>query len=370
MTRSAFAQWAFLWGLWTCFEALFIGMCWQNRTRVLGEVVYRIPGVKRFRHAEHKARVRELFEKLGSEGDEAGIGRVVDRWHQMVVGRRVSACLQAVPLLVVVLPAWWMAPVHRDTVTPAWMVAAIGGLCIVSILLVAADQRAVMASDPAGEVAEDAFIFLELLLVTDRSTHGSAQENHRAAFSRLCRSLRAQTRHMSRGMPREGRKKLSGTTDRLIAALSDADHRYLFTEGGDREAAVQDLSRLVSDVMRRSCESRATRTSLVIVDDSLTAGTPAPDPTETVTEPLVRRLLAGVGRLVVAAGLFAGAYVLLNGGVASGLLATAGLVVLASAYRPLWDALPLVGRLFSAGTQQAPAEVPAPTVPTPTADTR
>lgn len=366
MTRTAFAEWVFLWGWWTFFEAALIALWWQSRSRVLGNVVYRIPGVKQFRLAERERRVGVLFEKLGSERGGSEMEALVDRWHRTVAGRRVSACLQAVPLLVAVLPAWWTAPVHRDTVTPAWMVAAVGGLCIVSLLLVVADQRAVMASDPAGEVTEDAFVFLELLLVTDRPTHGSAQENHRAAFSRLCRSLRAQTRHMSRGMPRRGCEELSDTTERLIAALSDADHRYLFTERADREAAVHDLSRLVSDVMRRSCASRATRNSLVIVDRCLIADTPAPDPTETATEPLVRRLLAGVGRLVVAVGLFAGAYVLLNGAVASGLLATAGLVVLASAYRPLWDALPWIGRLFSASAQQDPGEA----VPTSTAGTR
>ncbi|MFC9846248.1 hypothetical protein ACFWFF_04480 [Streptomyces sp. NPDC060223] len=344
MTRIAFDNCAFLWGWWTAYEAVWIVALWQSRSRVLGKVVCRLPGVRRIWRTACEKRVETLLDALEGKGVPAD-GRpdrshLVDRWHRIVAGRCVSVLLQAVPLLVAVLPFGWLRSFAPTVSTPLWMGAAVAGMGLVSLALMAADLRAVAVSDAAGTVTEDAVGFLELLLLPDgRRPQDSALDVHARAHARLCQALRAQARHTTRRMPSATRARVRGTTERLIAALADADQRYLLGEGPDRDTAVRDLSRLVASALSHSCVPRSERTSLVIVDAALLTRAPETDAGAGVAEPLRSRLLAGAGRLAVAVGLLGGAFVFRGEGLASELLVLTGVMSAATVFRPLMDAL-------------------------------
>lgn len=344
MTRTEFGTLSFLWGWWTFFEAVWIAVLWRSRTRVLGAGVYRIPGLRRVWRGACQQRVETLLAELERRGVPAeGVPdkhELIDRWHHIVVGRCVSVPLQAMPLLIVVFPFWWATSLARTAVTPFWMFAALTGFGAVSITLMAADERATTVSDAAGVVTVEAIRFLELLLIpAGRRAQDSALDVHGKLFSRLCNALRAQARHGAITMPPASRARVRGTTERLITALADGDHRYLFGEGTDRDAAVLDVSRLVSGALRQSCRPRAQHDSLVVIDAEILVDAPEPDAAGGAVEPLRSRLLAGAGRLAVAVGLLASAFLFPGGGAAADLLGVAGVATVALVCPPVRDAL-------------------------------
>ncbi|MEW2165042.1 hypothetical protein AB0912_18925 [Streptomyces sp. NPDC007084] len=354
MTRTEFGNLAFLWGAWTFFEAVWIAVLWQSRSRVLGQAVYRVPGLRRVRRRAGGKRVEVILAELAGRGvaqeHRPDKDELLDRWHRIVAGRCVSGLLAAVPVLSVVLPFWWETSLARTMVTPFWMFAAGVGFGAVSLALVAADERAAAVSDAAGVVAAESIRFLELLLVpAGRRAQDSALDVHGKLFGRLRNALRAQARHGSRTMPPAARARVRATTERLIAALDDANQRYLFGEGAERDTAVRDLSRLVADVLRHSCRPRAERDSLVIVDPRLLADAPESDEAEAAPEPLRSRLLAGAGTIAVAVGLLGGAVVFPGGGAVSELLAAAGLAGVALVCPPLREALHRARELVPGG---------------------
>lgn len=356
MTRTAFENYSALWGGLTFFETIWIAALWQTRSRALGNAVYWIPGARRIRRGACERRVDALLAKLESKGVPAD-GRpdkeeLVDRWHRIVAGRCVSVLLQVVPILVVVLPFWWATSLARTTaVTPFWMFAAVAGFGAVSITLLAADERAAAVSDAAGTVTVESIRFLEMLLIpAGRRSQNSALDVHGKVFGRLRNALRAHARHGTRTMPPDIRERVRETTERLIAVLTDANQRYLLGEGPDPETAERDLSRLVADVLRHSCRPRAQRDSLVIVDAALLANASHPDGAGTVAEPLRSRLLAGAGRLAVAVGLFAGAFLFRGEGEASGLLVALGVATAALVLPQLREAMLRFGGLVFGGS--------------------
>ncbi|MFE7836909.1 hypothetical protein ACFU53_12890 [Streptomyces sp. NPDC057474] len=381
MTRTEFENLAFFWGLWTFFEAMSIAVLWQSRSRVLGNGVYRIRGVRRVGRGACERRVEALLAELERRGvpedDRPDKGQLVERWHRTVVGRCVSVLLQAVPFLAVVLPFWWATSFARTMVTPFWMFAAITAFGVVSITLMAADERATAVSDPAGGVTVKAIHFLEALLIpAGRRAQDSALDIHGNLFGRLCNALRAQARHGTRTMPPATRARVRETTERLVGSLAHGKHPDKFGEGPDREAAVRDLSRLVAGALRRSCRPRAQRDSLVIVDSRLLADAREPDEAGAANEPLRSRLLAGAGRLAVAVGLLVGAFLFPGGGVASGLLMFAGLAIVAKGSPLLREGLNRAGELFLGGSspdtrapepgdEEPSRPLPAPPAPCP-----
>ncbi|MEU3931564.1 hypothetical protein AB0E85_05870 [Streptomyces sp. NPDC029044] len=351
MTRTEFGYVSFFWGWWTFFEAVWIAVLWQSRSRVLGAGVYRLPGARRIGRGAWERRSAALLAELERQGVPAGarpeMGELVDRRGRIVVGRFVSVFLQVVPLLAAVLPFVWTASPSRTTVTPLWMCAAMAAFGGVSMALMAADMRAATVSDPAGTVTEEAVRFLELLLIPDgRRVQDSALDVHTRVFGHLCQALRAQARHTARRMSPAARERLRQTTERLIATLADADQRYLFGEGTDRDTAVGDLSLLVADALRHSCCPRGQRDSLVIIDATFLADAPEPDAAATAAEPLRSRLLAGAGKVAVAVGLLTGAVLFPGGGAVSVLLALAGLSVIT----PFREALYRVKEFFAGGS--------------------
>lgn len=375
MTRTHFANVAFFWGWWTFFEAVWIAVLWRTRTRVLGGGVYRMPGLRRIRRTACERRVETLLAALEGRGvpaqDGPDKGEFVDRWHRIVAGRCVSVLFQVVPVLLAMLPFWWLASLHRTTVTPFWMCAAIAGFGAVSVTLMAADVRAVAVSDAAGVVTVEAIGFLELLLMQSRRrSQDSALDVHGRQFGRFCNAVRGQARHGTRTMPPATRERVRANTEQLIAALTDANQRYLFGEGADRDSALRDLSRLVASTLRHSCRARSRRDSLVVVDARLLADVPESGAADAVTEPLGSRLLAGAGRLAVAVGLLAGAFLFPGGGVVPDLLAAAGVAGLAVICPPLRDFLHrgmqyLVGGSTTAVEGEAGEEEPNCPAPSP-----
>ncbi|NIY68827.1 hypothetical protein [Streptomyces malaysiensis] len=374
MTDTEFDNIAFLWGWWTFFEAVWIAVLWRSRTRVPGGGVYRLPGVRRIRRGACEKRVETLLDKLEQAGVPAeegpDKGELVDRWHRIVAGRCVSVVLQAVPLLVVVLPFWWSISLHRTTVTPFWIFAAVAGFGTVSLTLMAADVRATAVSDAAGVVTAEAIGFLELLLIpARRRAQDSALDVHGRQFGRLCIALRAQARYGTRTMPPATRDRVRATSERLIVALDDANERYLLGEGADREVALRDLARLVAGALRQSCPPRAERDSLLIIDPRLLAGGSEADEAGAATEPLRTRLLAAVGRLAVAAGLIAGAFLVPGGEAVSALLVAAGVSSVAAIWPHLREALhrggQLVGGSSTAREPESAAEEPSRPAPSP-----
>lgn len=376
MTLTEFGNLSFFWGWWTFFEAAWIAMLWWTRTRVLGAVVLRMPGVGRLRRGACEARVEALLAELERKDVPAEAwpdGReLVDRWHRIVAGRCVSVLLQAIPMMVVVPAFWWTtSPLGQTTVTPLWMFAALAGFGSVSITLMAGDDRAAAVSDAAGAVTVASVRFLEMLLIPDsRRMQDSALEVHGKNFGRLCNSLRSQARHTSRTMPLASRQRVRATTERLISALAECNDRYLFCEGSDRDIAVRALSWLVADALRHSCRPRAQRDSLVIVDEALLVGVPEPDAVSMAAEPLRSRLLAGAGKTAVAVGLLTGAVLFPGGGAVADLLAAAGLASVALVCPPLREALYRARELLvggpSAGSgapevaDEAPSPAPSP----------
>jgi hypothetical protein len=197
----------------------------------------------------------------------------------------------------------------------------------------------------------EAIRFLETLLLPDgRRAQDSALDLHGTTFGRLCGSLRAQARYGARRMPPAVGARAREVTERLLAALADANQRYLFGEGAERETAVRDLSRLAAGALRHSCRPRARRDSLVIIDAVLLADTPEPDMGAAEGEPLRSRLLAGAGRLAVAAGLLAGAFLFPGGGAAADLLGVAGVATIALVCPPVRDALQRAREFFVGGS--------------------
>ncbi|MGX1027318.1 hypothetical protein [Streptomyces ambofaciens] len=206
MTRTEFGFLASLWGWWTFFEAVWIAVLWRSRTRILGAGAYRTPGVRRIRRRACERRVEALLSALERTGvtveGTPNKDDLVGRWHRIVVGRCVSVTFQTVPLLVVVLPFWWATSIAPNAVTPVWMFAALAGFGAVSIMLMAADERATAVSDAAGVVTVESIRFLEMLLMPDgRRAQDSALEVHGRLSARLCSALRAQARHGTFTMP-------------------------------------------------------------------------------------------------------------------------------------------------------------------------
>ncbi|MGX1404190.1 hypothetical protein [Streptomyces sp. SAI-097] len=351
MTRTEFGFLASLWGWWTFFEAVWIAVLWRSRTRILGAGAYRTPGVRRIRRRACERRVEALLSALERTGvtveGTPNKDDLVGRWHRIVVGRCVSVTFQTVPLLVVVLPFWWATSIAPNAVTPVWMFAALAGFGAVSIMLMAADERATAVSDAAGVVTVESIRFLEMLLMPDgRRAQDSALEVHGRLSARLCSALRAQARHGTFTMPTAIRLRTRKSTERLIAALEDGNHRYLFGEGLDRDAAVRDLSRLVSGVLSQSCRPRAQRDSLVVIDSVLLVDAPESSEADGAVEPLRSRLLAAAGRLAVAVGLLAGAFLFPGGGAAADLLGIAGVATVALACPPVREALQRAKEFF------------------------
>ncbi|MFJ3877329.1 hypothetical protein ACIPW5_07735 [Streptomyces sp. NPDC090077] len=375
MTLTEFVNLSFFWGWWTFFEAVWIAMLWWTRTRVLGAVVSRMPGVGRLRRGVCEARVDALLAELERKDVPAGAWpdrrELVDRWHRVVAGRCVSVLLQAVPMMVVVVAFWWRtSPLGQTTVTPFWMFAVMAGFGALSITLMAGDDRAAAVSDAAGVVTVASVRFLEMLLIPDsRRTQDSALEVHGKNFGRLCTSLRTQARHTSRTMPPASRQRVRATTERLISALVERNERYLFCEGSDREIAVHGLSWLVTDALRHSCRPRAHRDSLVIVDEALLVGVPEPDAAGLATEPLRSRLLAGAGKIAVTVGLLTGAVLFPGGGAVADLLGAAGLASVALVCPPLREALYRARELIvggpsvGSGAPEVADEAPSPPPP-------
>ncbi|MDI3418710.1 hypothetical protein [Streptomyces luteolus] len=344
MTRTVFVNLAYVWGQLTLFEGLWIVLLWQTRSRVLGKAVYWIPGARRIRRGACERRVGVLLDELKSRGvpeeETPDKDQLVDRWHRIVLGRCVSQPLLAAPFLLVMLSFSWSMVLAGSDVMPLWMVAGIGGFGAVSIALLAADERAVAVSDPAGVVTVEAIHCLETLLVpARRRSQDSALHAHGRLFGRLRNALRVQARHGPRTMSAGARQRAHGTTERLIAVLGDADRRYLFSEGAERDTAERDLSRLIASILAHSCPPRAQRTSLLMVDLALLPDTAESDAADSAPEPFRNWLLAGAGKLAVAVSLLAGAALFPGGGPPSALLAAAGLAGVALVYAPLRDAL-------------------------------
>lgn len=380
MTSTEFESLLYFWGSLIFFGAVWIAMLWQSRSRVLGDGVYRIPGARRIRRGAYERRLETLLEELKRRGVPAESrpdkDDLVDRRHRMAVGRCVSLLLQVVPVLNVVLPFLWVTSFAPTSTPPFWMFAALVGFGAVSLALMAADERAATVSDAAGIVTVEATCFLETLLVPKRRrSQDSALDAHGRAFGHLCQALRAQARHTTRRMPAATRERVGENTERLIAALAEANQRYLFGEGADRDTAVRDLSRLVADALRRSCRPRAQRDSLVVVDAALLAHAPQPDAAGTAAEPLRSRLLVGTGRLAVAVGLFGGAFLFRGEGGASVLLVGVGVATVALVLPPLREALLRFGGLVlgafggssGGGIPETPPLEPSPPEPAPAA---
>ncbi|MDP9681449.1 hypothetical protein [Streptomyces griseoviridis] len=358
MTRTVFEDLTFFWGYWTLFETAVIALLWQNRSRVLGDRLYRIPVVRRIGRGACERRVEALSAELERRGVPAGArpgkDALVERWHRIVVGRCVSVLLQAVPLLIVVLPFWWATSLARTSATPFWMFAAVTGFGVVSIALMAADERAAAVSDAAGALTVEAVRFLETLLITDdRRPQDSALDIHGRAFGRLCQALRAQARHTTRRMPPAARTRARETTERLIGALAEADQRYLFGEGPDRDTAVRALSRLAAGALRHSCLPRAQRDSLVIIDATLLTNAPEPDVAHTAPESFGSRLRARAGKAALVVAFLAGAFLFPEGGALSVLLALAGLAVIS----PFREALYRVKDFVAGGSAAGATEL-------------
>lgn len=136
------------------------------------------------------------------------------------------------------------------------------------------------------------------------------------------------------------------TTERLIAAFEDGNHRYVFGEGSDRDAAVLDLSRLASGALRESCRPRAQHDSLVVIGSVLLVDAPEPHDAGGAVEPLRSRLLVGAGRPAVAVGLLAGAFLFPGGGTVADLLGMAGVATVALVCPPVREALQRAKELF------------------------
>ncbi|MGW7127845.1 hypothetical protein ACWGIA_05715 [Streptomyces bobili] len=374
MTRTAFGDVTFFWGYWTFLEAVWIAVFWGSRSRVLGAGLYWIPGARYIRRGACGQRVETLLTALERSDvpveERPDREQLVDRWHRITAGRCVSVLLQMVPVLIVVAPYMWMS-VAGTTVTPLWMVAAVAGYGTLSLVLMAADERAAAVSDAAGKTTVEAIRFLETLVVPDgRHAQQSALDKHGRMFGRFIRSLRAQAHHETRRMSPAARERAQQSTERLIAALTDNDHRYLFGEGADRDTAARQLSRLASSALSRSCRPRAQLDALVFCDPHLLENVPAVDPAATVGEPLRNRVFGVAGRLVVAAGLFAGA-AFFPDGVASGLMVFAGLASIALVYPPLREVLALAREplLGSPPVSDEPRETTYPQRPVPSTTT-
>ncbi|MFE3180112.1 hypothetical protein ACFXKR_04305 [Streptomyces violascens] len=354
MTQTEFENLFSVWGSLTVFEVVWIAVLWRSRSRVLGKGVYWIPGARRIRRGAYERRLETLLEELKRRDVPAESlpdkDDLVDRRHRVATGRCVSLLLQVVPVLNVVLPFWWATSIARTSTTPFWVFAAVAGFGVVSIALMTADERAVTVSDAAGVVTVDAVRFLETLLIPKRRrTQDSALDAHGRAFGRLCQALRAQARHTTRRMPAAVRARVGENTERLIAALADANQRYLFGEGTDRDTAERALSLLVAGALRHSCRPRGQRDSLVVIDAALLADAPEPDAAATAAEPFRSRLLAGAGKAAVAVGLLAGAVLFPGGGAVSGLLAAAGLASVALVCPPLREAMHRARELLPGG---------------------
>ncbi|MFJ4279496.1 hypothetical protein [Streptomyces massasporeus] len=343
MTWTAFKELSFYWTSWTLFEALWIGLLWTSRSRVPGRAVYWIRPARRVRRRACEGRVETLLEKLEQrrvpEQDRPDKEQLVDRWHRMVAGRCASVPFQVVPVLIAVGPVLPLRPgPGGSSVASLWMFAGIAVYGTVSIALMAADERAAAVSDPAGLVTARAALFLEGLLEEPeaRRSQESALDAHGKSFRRLCRALRIQARYLPRELPSAVRERVRQDTERLVAALTQANERYLFSEGPARETAVGELARLVSGALRHSCRPRDSRDSPVVIGAHLLADAAAPDGTAGVTEePLWNRLRSWTGWLVAAAALFTGAVVLPGGGAATDVLVLAGLFSVAAVFPPL-----------------------------------
>lgn len=343
MTWTAFKELSFYWTSWTLFEALWIGLLWASHSRVPGRAVYWIRLARRVRRRACERRVDTLLGRLEQRGvppqDRPDKEQLVDRWHRIVAGRCASVPFQVVPVLIAVGPMLPLRPgPDGGSVASLWMFAAIAVYGTVSIALMAADERAVAVSDPAGPVTTGAALFLEVLLEEPeaRRSQESALDAHGKAFRRLCRALRTQARYLPRELPSAVRERVRQDTERLIAALTQENERHLFSEGPDREAAVGELARLVSSVLRHSCRPRNSRDSPVVVGAHLLADAPSSDGTAGMTEePLWNRLGRWTGWLVAAAALFTGAVFLPGDGAATDVLVLAGLFSVAAVFPPL-----------------------------------
>ncbi|MFF5531958.1 hypothetical protein ACFY71_05700 [Streptomyces cinerochromogenes] len=375
MTWTAFKELSFYWTTWTLFEALWIGMLWSTRSRVLGRAVYWFRPARRIRRGACERRVDTLLGKLEQRGvpeqDRPDKGQLVDRWHRIVAGRCASVPFQVVPLLSALAPAWPLRPMHDgDTAVSLKVFAALAVFGAVSIALMAADDRATQVSDPAGEVTTRAALFLELLSQEEieRRSQDSALDSHGKAFRRLCHALRTQARYLAREAPAAARERVRQDTERLIAALTQQNERYLLSEGADRETAVCELARLVSNALRHSCRPRNSRYSLVVVGAYLLTDASSPDGTAgTTEEPLPSRLLRWAGWLAAAAALFAGAAVLPGGGAATEVLVLAGVFSVAAVFPPLRAVLGRAAGALpgAAPTDTGPVPDQAPQHPTP-----
>ncbi|MEV5164381.1 hypothetical protein AB0K66_07140 [Streptomyces werraensis] len=286
MTWTAFNELSFYWTSWTLFEALWIGLLWTSRSRVPGRAVYWIRPARRVRRRACERRVDTLLHKLEQQGvpaqDRPDKEQLVDRWHRMVAGRCASVPLQLVPVLIAVAPILPLRPgPGGSSVTSLWMFAGIAMYGTVSIALMAADERAAAVSDPAGLVTARAALFLEGLLEEPeaRRSQESALDAHGKSFRRLCRALRIQARYLPRELPSAVGERVRQDTERMIAALTQANEGYLFSEGPDREAAVGELARLVSGALRHSCRPRDSRDSPVVIGAHLLADVVVPDGT-------------------------------------------------------------------------------------------
>ncbi|MFV2116925.1 hypothetical protein ACE14D_00055 [Streptomyces sp. Act-28] len=343
MTWTAFEELSFHWAAWTLFEALWIGMLWSARSRVPGRAVYWLRPARRIRRRACERRVGALLEELERRGvpeqDRPNKDQLVDRWHRIVAGRCAAAPFQVVPLLIAVAPFLPLRPApDGDTAGSLRMFAALAVYGAVSIALMAADERATAVSDPAGLVTTRAALFLEALSAGpgERRSQDSALDSHGKAFRRLCRALRTQARHLTREAPAAARERVRQDTERLIAALTRSNERYLLSEGADRETAVCELARLVSGALRYSCLPRNSRDSLLVIGPHLLPDVPAMDAVaDTAEEPLRNRLVRWTGWLVAAGVLFTGAVLLPVGGVAVDVLVLAGAFSVAAVFPPL-----------------------------------
>ncbi|GAA2733173.1 hypothetical protein [Streptomyces nogalater] len=375
MTWTAFKELSFYWTTWTLFEALWIGMLWSTRSRVPGRAVYWFRPARRIRRRACERRAGRLLEQLERQGvpeqDRPDKDQLVDRWHRIVAGRCAAVPFQVGPLLLAVAPFWPLRPTPEgDTAGSLKMFVALAVYSVVSIALMAADERATAVSDPAGLVTSRAALFLEVLLERpgERRSQDSALDSHGKAFGRLCSALRTQARHLTREASATVREKVRQDTERLIAALTQSNERCLLSEGTDRETAVSELARLVSSALRHSCRPRNSRDTLLVVGPHVLPDAPAPETTaDTTKEPLPNRLLRWTGWLVAAAALFTGAVVLPGGGAAADVLLLAGTFSVAAVFPPLRAVL---GRAVAgmsgsvpAGTEAVPDQAPRPPTP-------
>ncbi|MFF1465246.1 hypothetical protein [Streptomyces sp. NPDC058330] len=218
------------------------------------------------------------------------------------------------------------------------MFAALAAYAMVSIALMIADERATAVSDPAGRATTKAALFLEALLEEqgERRSQDSALDSHGRAFGQLCSALRTQARYLPREALPSARDRLLRDSERLVVALKQGNERYLFAEGAERETAVCELARLVSNALRHSCPPRNSRNSLLVFGPHLLSDVPSQDGTSDPTEePLQNRLRRWTGWLAAAAALFTAAVVLPGGGVAADVLVLAGAFSVASVFPPL-----------------------------------